>query len=69
VHDTLLPPEKLQRLIDLLAEHGAGEVMLQRCRTQHVLDPELGDNILPWQHAARCSADQWRGTSRHAGGG
>jgi anaerobic ribonucleoside-triphosphate reductase activating protein len=60
VHDALLPPDKLQRLIDLLVEHGADKVMLQRCRTQHVLDPGLGDNTRPWRHEARCAADQWR---------
>jgi len=64
VHDALLPGDKLQRLIDLLADHGAGEVMLQRCRTQHVLDPDLGHNAGPWQHAARCTAEQWRGDLR-----
>jgi len=61
VHDALLPPDKLQRLIDLLADHGAGEVMLQRCRTSGVLDPGLGENTRPWQHASRCTANQWRG--------
>jgi pyruvate formate lyase activating enzyme len=60
VHDALLPPDKLQHLVDLLADHGAGKVMLQRCRTQHVLDPDLGDNLRTWQHAARCMAEQWR---------
>jgi pyruvate formate lyase activating enzyme len=65
VHDALLPAGKLQHLVDLLADHGAGQVMLQRCRTQHLLDPGLGDNGGPWQHEARCTADQWRG-SLHA---
>jgi len=60
VHDALLPPDKLRRLMDLLADHGADEVMLQRCRTQHVLDPSLGDNLRPWQYSARCTAEQWR---------
>lgn len=60
VHDALLPVDKLRRLIALLTAHGAATVMLQRCRTQHVLDPELGDNTQPWPHAARCSADEWR---------
>jgi pyruvate formate lyase activating enzyme len=68
VHDALLPPDKLQRLIDLLVAHGAGEVILQRCRTQHVLDPNLGDNTRPWQQTARCTADQWRGGPLHAQG-
>ena len=60
VHDALLPPDKLQHLVGLLADHGAGKVMLQRCRTQHVLDPDLGDNLRTWRHAARCTAEQWR---------
>lgn len=60
VHDALLPPDKLQRLIDLLAERGVAEITLQRCRTQQVLDPDLGDNTRPWRHSARCTVDQWR---------
>jgi pyruvate formate lyase activating enzyme len=59
VHDSLLPADKLQRLIELLADHGADEVMLQRCRTQHSLDPDLGDNTRTWPHGARCPADEW----------
>jgi len=68
VHDALLPPEKLQRLTDLLAEHGATTVVLQRCRTQQVLDPDLGDNTSAWQHAARCSVEQWRSARAGADG-
>jgi pyruvate formate lyase activating enzyme len=59
VHDALLPADKLQGLLDLLAERGAGRVMLQRCRTQDMLDPGLGDNSGPWSQAPRCSADRW----------
>jgi pyruvate formate lyase activating enzyme len=59
VHDDLLPADRLQRLLDLLAERGASNVVLQRCRTQQVLDPDLGDNSAPWQHTERCSAEQW----------
>lgn len=66
VHDTLLAPEKLQRLIDLLADHGATAVILQRCRMQHVLDPDLGENTLPWGHAARCTVGQWHRSQLHA---
>jgi len=53
VHDALLPADKLQDLIDLLADRGAAEVMLQRCRTWHVLDPGLGENAQPWPHATQ----------------
>jgi pyruvate formate lyase activating enzyme len=60
VHDTLLPPDKLRRLLELLDEYGAGEVMLQRCRTQDMLDPDLGDNSASWRHGSRCPADRWR---------
>lgn len=60
VHDALLPADKLQRLVDLLAEHGAAEVVLQRCRTQQLLDPDLGENINPWQQSERCSVEQWQ---------
>ena len=66
VHDTLLPAEKLQRLIALLADHGADEVMLQRCRTQHLLDPALGDNRHAWQQGGRCRADEWLYTGHGA---
>ena len=61
VHDALLPPPKLRRLIDLLNEYGAGKIVLQRCRTQAVLDPGLGDNTLPWPYPVRCSAESWTG--------
>jgi pyruvate formate lyase activating enzyme len=47
VHDDLLPTPKLQRLIALLTQRGAAEVALQRCRTQHTLDPTLGANSGP----------------------
>ena len=60
VHDALLPADKLQRLVDLLAEHGAADVVLQRCRTQQLLDPDLGENINPWQQPERCSVEQWQ---------
>ena len=68
VHDALLPDDRLLRLLDLLAEHGVGKVMLQRCRTEHMLDPGLGDHAHPWPHGARCSADDWSsaGHARHA---
>ena len=59
VHDALLPPRKLARLLRLLDESGARAVVLQRCRTQSVLDPSLGDNTRPWPYPARCLADTW----------
>lgn len=61
VHDRLLPADKLQRLLELLAERGAKRVVLQRCRTAQVLDPHLGDNPLDWEHADRCAAEDWHG--------
>ena len=61
VHDALLPDDKLQRLLDLLADHGAGEVVLQRCRTANILDRGLGDNTRPWPYGARCPARLWSG--------
>ena len=67
VHDELLPDDRLARLLDLLAEHGAGRVMLQRCRTRHMLDPMLGDNARTWPHGARCRADEWS-VARHSTG-
>lgn len=69
VHDALLPPPKLQRLLDLLDERGAREVVLQRCRTEHVLDPQLGDNSEHWPHGARCPAKDWCDTGRDNGSG
>jgi pyruvate formate lyase activating enzyme len=41
VHDTLLPPDKRHRLSDLLRASGVDEPVLQRCRTERVLDPSL----------------------------
>jgi pyruvate formate lyase activating enzyme len=68
VHDALLPPAKLQRLVDLLGVYGTDQIMLQRCRTQHLRDPRLGHNTQPWRYAARCPAEQWRGPERRADG-
>lgn len=59
VHDTLLPNDKLRQLLNLLAEHGARNVMLQRCRTVHLLDPSLGDNEQDWTYPARYPAAEW----------
>lgn len=67
VHDALLPEAKLGRLLDLLADHGAGKVMLQRCRTEHMLDPRLGDNTQAWPHGARCPAHLRDGDGHEAG--
>lgn len=59
VHEALLPTGKLQRLLDLLREAGAGQIMLQRCRTGNILDNTLGASAQPWAGGARCPADQW----------
>ena len=48
VHDRLLPPDRLARLVECLREAGAAEVMLQHCRTEQVLDPLLGANTGCW---------------------
>ena len=63
VHDAVLPDDKLAKLLDLLADHGVGDVVLQRCRTEHMLDPGLGGNTRAWPHGARCSAKLWSGGS------
>ena len=59
VHDTLLSNDKLRQLLNLLAEHGARNVILQRCRTAHLLDPSLGDNEQDWTYPARYPAAEW----------
>lgn len=60
VHDNLLPADKLDRLLDLLADFGADNVMLQRCQTQQVYDPGLEANGPAWPMGDRCSAQAWR---------
>lgn len=41
VHDTLLPPHKLARLLARLRAAGVAAPTLQTCRSDHVLDPSL----------------------------
>jgi pyruvate formate lyase activating enzyme len=41
VHPLLLPPERLERLLERLHSHGVGEPVLQDCRTGRTLDPTL----------------------------
>jgi pyruvate formate lyase activating enzyme len=41
VHDTLLPPERQQRLLDRLKQMGITRPRLQPCHTEHALDPTL----------------------------
>ncbi len=60
VHDSLLSADKLECLLDLLADRGAANVMLQRCQTQQVLDPGLDENGPAWPIGNRCSAQAWR---------
>lgn len=57
VHDALLPPDRLHRLVDLLQARGADTIVLQPCRTGHTLSPDLAAN--GWSHAARCSVPEW----------
>jgi pyruvate formate lyase activating enzyme len=59
VHDALLPPPKLRRLIALLDDFGVRDVMLQRCLADRLLDAGLGANILSWPENARCSVYEW----------
>ena len=41
VHDSLLPRERLIRLLDRLEERGTRKIMLQPCRGSNMLDPAL----------------------------
>jgi pyruvate formate lyase activating enzyme len=52
VHQRLLPPPALQRLIARLREIGVAEVALQGCRSGQMLDPSLGANPA-WADAPR----------------
>jgi pyruvate formate lyase activating enzyme len=67
VHDALLPNDRLRQLLDLLADHGARNVMLQRCRTAQLLDPALGDNQRAWGYPARYPAAEWTCAVNSAG--
>lgn len=60
VHDALLPPDRLQRLLDLLAGYGVADIVLQHCRTGTMLDPSLGGNAAVWRGGDRLPADRWR---------
>lgn len=44
VHDRLLPPTRLERLLGLLRAAGIDAPSLQVCRSQGMLDPSLGPN-------------------------
>lgn len=57
VHSDLLSARDLRRLIRSLKSAGAERIVLQRCRTDGMLDPALGENRCPWPgHAARIAA-------------
>lgn len=58
VHPTLLPPQRLERLLTLLHATGAQNIVLQRCQPGHGLDVTLNDApaYLP---ADRCTPQQW----------
>ena len=66
VHDDVLPPPRLQRLLERLDAYGADSVVLQRCRTHGTLDPALGDNHLSWPFPPRCDARIWHGAEGQA---
>lgn len=54
VHDRLLPPTRLKRLLARLSSVGVEEPSLQACRSQEMLDPALGPNsITPAEPIAR----------------
>ena len=53
VHDALLPPPRLDALIARLHDADVGPLMLQRCRSDNMLDAALGDNAGGWGGAAR----------------
>lgn len=60
VHDVLLPPPRLQELLERLASHGVAHVSLQRCRSESMLDPLLGKNAPRWPgDLDRVPSDQW----------
>lgn len=67
VHDALLPPDRLQRLLELLADCGASSIVLQRCRTAAMLDPLLGGNGVTWPGDDRVPVTQWRGPEPSSG--
>lgn len=60
VHERLLPPSKLGRLLQLLHDCGVDQPVLQRCRSESMLDSSLGPNRQSGLPADRCSAAQWQ---------
>ncbi|MGB5648990.1 MAG: hypothetical protein WBM59_02835, partial [Sedimenticolaceae bacterium] len=69
VHDALLPEPRLRQLLALLDEAGTADVVLQRCRTEQVFDPSLGQNSSAWDHRPRCSVDTWQPSAPGADSG
>jgi len=56
----LLSPERLRSLLEQLGNHAATRVVLQRCRSESMLDPSLGEDAMAWPDGvARLSAEQW----------
>jgi pyruvate formate lyase activating enzyme len=69
VHDALLPEPRLRQLLALLDEAGTADVVLQRCRTEQVFDPGLGQNPSARDRPPRCSADAWQPSAPGADSG
>ena len=61
-HEALLPTDKLQRLLDLLREAGAGQIMLQHCRMGNILDSTRGERPA-LVHVARQTNGRWPGAA------
>jgi pyruvate formate lyase activating enzyme len=60
VHERLLPPSKLLRLLELLRDSGVAKPVLQRCRSEAMLDPSLGSNRQSGLSEERCTTAQWQ---------
>lgn len=68
VHDRLLPQAELDVLTARLYASGAQTVMLQGCRSGHMLDPALGENAQSWAAAPRLRAEPGTLGAAQAGG-
>jgi pyruvate formate lyase activating enzyme len=60
VHDDLLRPKRLQELLERIGYYSPARISLQRCRSESMLDPSLGNNAPRWPgELDRVPSDQW----------
>jgi pyruvate formate lyase activating enzyme len=51
VHSDLLSDDRLKTLLQHLSKMGIKNIALQHCRTDNLLDQDLGNNRMDWKHS------------------